>query len=110
LVDAALGVRLRFENHAATCLSIHHRDGGAREANVAYATVFLHRWLRSEPFPINEAFARIGIHREVAYLEGCQVLEKMAALRRSDAQIAKASFNDHACIGNLVPGNRNSKP
>ncbi len=63
-----------------------------------------------KPLPIDETFARIGIHREVADLKCGEVLEEVAALRRSHAEIAKPRFDDDARARDLVPRHRNAEP
>ena len=81
---------LRFEDHAFAGLAVHQHHQRRGELQVTDAAVLLDGRLRGEPFPIDEAFAGVGIDGEVANLEGGQVLEEVAALRRDDAKVAEA--------------------
>src|ERR1017187_5692614 len=76
----------------------------------AHAAVSFGTGLRRQPLPIYKAFARVGIHREVANLERRQVLKEVAALRRGHPKIAEAGLDNHPRSGNLVPGNGNAEP
>src|ERR1039458_7099607 len=79
-----------FEDHALAGLAVHHHHKWRRELHVADAAVLLDRRLFSQPLPIDEALACIGVDGEVADLKGGEILEKMAALRRNHAQVAES--------------------
>src|SRR5208283_2691718 len=81
---------IRLEDHALARLSIHHGDEWRGESQVPHAAMLLDGGLVGEPLPIHEAFAGIGVDGEVADLEGGEVLEEVAALRRDYAKVAEA--------------------
>ena len=72
--------------------------------------MFFQRRLMGEPVPIDRAFASVRVDGEISHLEGGEVLEEVAALRWSYAEIAEACFNDRACTGDLIPLNGNAEP
>src|SRR5271157_3750602 len=89
-----------LEDHSLAGLAVHHDDRGRIESQMPHASMLFHRWLCRKPRPIEEPFAGIGIHREISDLKCGKVLEEMAALRRRDAKVAKAAFDDDARAGN----------
>src|SRR5664280_2430872 len=75
-----------FEDHTFAGLAVHHHHKWRRELQVADAAVLLDRRLFSQPLPIDEALACIGVDGEVANLKRGEVLEEVTALRRNHAQ------------------------
>src|SRR5579864_1024813 len=100
----------RFQNHSLAGPAIHHNPQGLRELQMAYASLLFRGSLLGEPLPVERSFSGIGIHRKVSDLERRQVLKKVAALRGRDAEVPKASFDNHARARDFVPLDRNAKP
>src|SRR5579871_7004536 len=75
-----------------------------------HASFFLGRRLLGKPLPIDGSFARVRVHGEVSDLECGQVLEKMAALRWSHAEVAESRFHDRTRSRDFIPFHRDSKP
>ena len=100
----------RLEDHSSAGAAVHNYADGVVEVKMPDASFFGHRRLVSQPIPIDRAFARFRIHREIADLKRGQILEEMAALRRGDAKIAEPRFNDHTRAGDFVPLDRNTEP
>ena len=99
-----------LEDRSLAGAAVHYYSDRFRELQVADAALLFHGRLFGQPLPIDGAFAGIGIHGEVSDLEGGQILEEMAALRGSDAEIAESGFDDHARAGDFVPLDRNAQP
>src|SRR5271165_1595368 len=66
--------------------------------------------LIGQPIPVDAAFTCVWVYGEIADLKCSEILEKMAALRRGDAKITEAGFDDHTRAGNFIPLDRNTKP
>src|SRR5208282_940163 len=104
------GARARFEDNPVAGAAVHHDSNGFLELQVADAALLFYRRLFVQPPPIYSAFTGIGIHGEITYLEGGQVLEEMAALRGSHPEIAEPGLDDHTRAGDFVPFHRNAEP
>src|SRR4029077_20863954 len=103
-------IHFRLQNYALAVPAIHHNSQGLHELKMADASFFLNCGLLCEPLPVERSFPGIGIHGEISDLERRQVLEEVAALRGCHAEVAKASFDNHARPGDFVPLDRNSEP
>src|SRR5580704_14312224 len=102
--------RLRLADHAPASAAVHQHRGWRIEAEVPHAALLANRRLRIQPLPIDPSLMHVGVHSEVADLEGSQVLKEVTALRGRHPQIAEARFDDHARSGNFVPLHRNAQP
>src|SRR5580698_7257134 len=94
--SAELLRRFRLEDHASSDLTIHRHLQRFIEPEMANAILLFDRKLADQPFPIDEALAGVGIHREIADLESRQILKKMAALRGRNPKVAEPGFHNHS--------------
>src|SRR6266511_3027483 len=99
-----------FQDHSLAAAAADGYREGRCEAEMAHSSGLLHGRLLSQPGPVHQAFAEVGIDGEIGDAEGREVLEEVAALRGSDAKVAEARLDDDARPGDLLPCDGNAEP
>jgi hypothetical protein len=64
------GSRFRLKDQAAADIAIHNNHRRRLQPQMPYAIVFLDGRLCRKPLPVDEPFADVGIHGEIADLKG----------------------------------------
>ena len=90
--------------------AIHFDDGGTWQADVADVFRLGEGGQGIQILLVEKPVVAVGVDSEIAYSEGCQVLEEVGALAWVHAIVLQAAFHDDAGLADVGPFHGNAEP
>ena len=99
----------RFADHSPVRTAVHADPQRAVEAHVPQVGAFVEGLAGVEQILAEDAVAAEGVDRQVSYAQRGDVLEEVRALRGLDVEPLDAALDDHLCLGDVGPLDRDAQ-